>query len=275
MPVRPARSTNGRSPAASTISTASWMASPIGIIRNWCRTTLLSNRQTGLVITYRSIWWIMRSPTFRTSPRRHRTSRSYCTLHSEPRMRRTRFHSLTSINYVPVFEKGWDQTRLDRLARQKQLGIAPADTELTPRNPGVKPWNDLPNDEKRLYVRYQAAFAGFLEHTDEQIGRLTDYLRATGKLDNTVLVLISDNGANPEGGLEGTTNALSEYLNVPTTFKHDLAEIDKIGTDRSFSNYPRGWAMAGNTPFRLYKEFVDAGGVNDPLIIHWPKGINT
>ncbi len=175
--------------------------------------------------------------------------------------------------YVPVFEKGWDQTRIDRLARQKALGIAPKETDLTPRNPGIKSWTSLTPDEKKLYVRYQAAFAGFLEHTDEQIGRLTEYLRASGQLDNTVLVLISDNGANPEGGFEGTTNALSGYLNVPTTFEHDLGQIDKIGTDRSFNNYPRGWAMAGNTPFRLYKEFVDAGGVNDPLIVHWPKGI--
>ncbi len=175
--------------------------------------------------------------------------------------------------YVPVFEKGWDQTRVDRLARQKQLGIAPRDTELTPRNPGIKAWGTLSADEKKLYVRYQAAFAGFLEHTDEQVGRFVDYLRSSGKLDNTVLVLISDNGANPEGGFEGTTNALSGYLSVPTTFQHDFADIDKIGTDRSFTNYPRGWAMAGNTPFRLYKEYVDAGGVNDPLIIHWPKGI--
>lgn len=176
--------------------------------------------------------------------------------------------------YVPVFEKGWDQTRIDRLARQKKLGIAPADTELTPRNPGIVAWDSLTPDQKRLYVRYQAAFAGFLEHTDEQVGRLIDYLRASNKLDNTLLVLISDNGANPEGGFEGTTNALSAYLNVPTTQKHDLAEIDRIGTDQSFSNYPRGWAMAGNTPFRLYKEYVDAGGVNDPLIVHWPKGIS-
>ncbi len=177
--------------------------------------------------------------------------------------------------YVPVFEKGWDQTRVDRLARQKELGIAPRDTELTPRNPGIVAWDSLTADQKRLYLRYQAAYAGFLEHTDEQIGRLVEYLRVSGKLDNTLLVLISDNGANPEGGFEGTTNALSAYLNVPTTQQHDLAEIDKIGTDASFSNYPRGWAMAGNTPFRLYKEFVDAGGVNDPLIVHWPKGFQS
>ncbi|HKR83210.1 MAG TPA: arylsulfatase [Terriglobales bacterium] len=182
--------------------------------------------------------------------------------------------------YVPVFEKGWDQTREDRIARQKKLGIIPPNTELAPRNEGIKPWDSLSADEKRLFVRYQAAYAGFLEHADEQIGRLVDFLRDAGQLDNTILVLISDNGANPEGGFEGWTNyvygygSLSGVIPAKSTFADDLKHINDIGTDRSTTNYPRGWAMAGNTPFKLYKEYVHAGGVNDPLIIHWPKGIS-
>jgi arylsulfatase A-like enzyme len=181
--------------------------------------------------------------------------------------------------YVPVFEKGWDKTRQDRIARQKQLGVIPANTQLAPRNEGVKPWDSLSADEKRLFVRYQAAYAGFLEHADEQIGRLVDFLQDSGQLDNTMLVLISDNGANYEGGFEGWTNyvygytALSGFIPVKSTVPQGLEEIDEIGTDRNTTNYPRGWAMAGNTPFKLYKEFVHGGGVNDPLIIHWPKGI--
>ena len=181
--------------------------------------------------------------------------------------------------YVPVFEKGWDKTRQDRIARQKQLGVIPANTQLAPRNEGVKPWDSLSADEKRLFVRYQAAYAGFLEHADEQIGRLVDFLQDSGQLDNTLLVLISDNGANYEGGFEGWTNyvygytALSGFIPVKSTVPQGLEEIDEIGTDRNTTNYPRGWAMAGNTPFKLYKEFVHGGGVNDPLIIHWPKGI--
>jgi arylsulfatase A-like enzyme len=181
--------------------------------------------------------------------------------------------------YVPVFEKGWDRTREDRIARQKELGVVPANTDLAPRNEGIKPWDDLSADEKRLFVRYQAAYAGFLEHADEQIGRLTDFLRDSGQLDNTLLVLISDNGANPEGGFEGWTNYVYGYAQLSGTIPpkssiaDDLKHIDDIGTDRSTTNYPRGWAMAGNTPFKLYKEFVHAGGINDPLIIHWPKGI--
>jgi arylsulfatase len=181
--------------------------------------------------------------------------------------------------YVPVFEKGWDKTRQDRIARQKQLGVIPANTQLAPRNEGVKPWDSLSADEKRLFVRYQAAYAGFLEHADEQIGRLVDFLQDSGQLDNTLLVLISDNGANYEGGFEGWTNyvygytALSGFIPVKSTVPQGLEEIDEIGTDRNTTNYPRGWAMAGNTPFKLYKEFVHGGGVNDPLIIHWPKGL--
>ena len=182
--------------------------------------------------------------------------------------------------YEPVFEKGWDKTREDRIARQKQLGIIPPNTELAPRNEGVKPWDSLSADEKRLFLRYQAAYAGFLEHADEQIGRLVNFLQDAGQLDNTILVLISDNGANPEGGFEGWTNyvygygSLSGMIPAKSTFADDLKHIDDIGTDRSTTNYPRGWAMAGNTPFKLYKEYVHAGGVNDPLIIHWPKGIS-
>ena len=181
--------------------------------------------------------------------------------------------------YVPVFEKGWDKTREDRIARQKQLGVIPANTQLAPRNEGVKPWDSLSADEKRLFVRYQAAYAGFLEHADEQIGRLVDFLQGAGQLDNTLLVLISDNGANYEGGFEGWTNyvygysALSGLFPGRSTVPQGLKEFDDIGTDRNTTNYPRGWAMAGNTPFKLYKEFVHGGGVNDPLIIHWPKGI--
>jgi arylsulfatase A-like enzyme len=181
--------------------------------------------------------------------------------------------------YEPVFEKGWDKTREERIAREKQLGIIPANTELAPRNEGIKPWDTLSADEKRLFVRYQAAYAGFLEHADEQIGKLVNFLQDSGQLDNTILVLISDNGANPEGGFEGWTNYVSGYgslfsiLPVSQTLDQSLKQIDDIGTDRNTTNYPRGWAMAGNTPFKLYKEFVHGGGVNDPLIIHWPKGI--
>jgi arylsulfatase A-like enzyme len=176
--------------------------------------------------------------------------------------------------YVPVFEKGWDKTREDRLAKQKQLGITPANAALNAPNPGIKAWSSLSNDEKRLYVRFQAAFAGFLDHTDVQIGRLIQHLKDSGQLENTIVVVISDNGASQEGDFEGFTNIVAGYNRISVPLENKLKVIDDIGTERSESNYPLGWAQAGNTPFQYYKQTVHGGGTNDPLIVSWPKGIS-
>ena len=175
--------------------------------------------------------------------------------------------------YVPVFEKGWDLTRSERLARQKAMGIVPADTLLPERNAGVKAWDSLSDDERRLAVKLQAAFAGMLEHADLQIGRLLDYLSQAGKLDNTVIALISDNGASQEGSPFGTVNALRYFNGVRDTLAENLAHIDEIGQAHLNNNYPLGWAMAGNTPLKRYKQNTHGGGVRDPLILHYPKRI--
>jgi arylsulfatase A-like enzyme len=105
------------------------------------------------------------------------------------------------------------------------------------------------------------------------VGRLTSFLANIDRLDNTIIVVISDNGASQEGGLEGTLNEFSSLSQIPENLAANLQRIDDIGTDKSFTNYPLGWAMAGNTPFPYYKQTVHGGGTNDPLIIHWPKGI--
>ena len=175
--------------------------------------------------------------------------------------------------YVPVFEKGWDLTRSERLARQKAMGIVPADTLLPERNAGVKAWDSLSDDERRLAVKLQAAFAGMLEHADLQIGRLLDYLAQAGKLDNTVIALISDNGASQEGSPFGTVNALRYFNGVRDTLAENLAHIDEIGQAHLNNNYPLGWAMAGNTPLKRYKQNTHGGGVRDPLILHYPRRI--
>ena len=175
--------------------------------------------------------------------------------------------------YVPVFEKGWDATREERLARQKAMGIVPPQTELPPRNQNVRAWADLSDDEKRLAVRLQAAFAGMLEHADAQIGRLLAYLTNTGLLENTVIALISDNGASQEGSPFGTVNALRYFNGVRDTLDQNLAHIDEIGEGHLNNNYPLGWAMAGNTPLKRYKQNTHGGGIRDPLIVHWPKSI--
>jgi arylsulfatase A-like enzyme len=175
--------------------------------------------------------------------------------------------------YIPIFEKGWDKTREDRLARQKELGVVPSTTELTQPNEGIKPWKSLGADEKQLFVRLQAAYAGFLEHADEHLGRLFDYLERIGRSENTLIVLLSDNGASQEGGLDGTLDALGYFARLDVPLAEKLKQIDDIGTNRSFTNYPLGWAQAGNTPFKRYKQELHGGGSNDPLIISWPGRI--
>jgi arylsulfatase len=176
--------------------------------------------------------------------------------------------------YLPVFEKGWDATRADRLARQKKLGLVPAHTELPERSPGVKPWDSLGADQKKLAVKLQAAFAGMLEHADEQVGRLVAFLKQLGKLENTMIVLISDNGASQEGSPLGTVNTNRYFNGVRDTLEENLPHIDQIGQGHLSTNYPLGWAMAGNTPLKRYKQTTHGGGVRDPLIVHYPKGIS-
>lgn len=175
--------------------------------------------------------------------------------------------------YRGKFDAGWDVVREQWYERQKQLGIIPPDTELAPRNPGVKPWSDLSADERTLALRLQEAFAGFLDHTDEQIGRLIDYLAGNGELNNTLFVLMSDNGASQEGGPLGMVDYSRFFNGRPETISESMARIGDIGTPNGFNNYPWGWAQVGNTPGKRYKQNTHGGGIRDPLIVHWPKGI--
>lgn len=153
----------------------------------------------------------------------------------------------------------------------------PENTVLNPRNEFVKPWNELTDDEKKVYARYMEVYAGFLEHADAQIGKVVDYLKEIGEFENTVIVLLSDNGASAEGGKNGrvnqekSLNLLEETNNVELTLKH----LEELGSS-AYSNphYPVGWANAGNTPFQWYKSWVHSGGVKDPLIVSYPKGIH-
>lgn len=175
--------------------------------------------------------------------------------------------------YAGVYEKGWDQLREERFERQKAMGLVPANTTLPPPNPGVSRWNDLDDDQCKVAVRLQQAYAGFLEYTDAQIGRLVAFLRHTGQLDNTLIVLISDNGAATEGSPNGTTNIMRWFNQIPDSTERNMADLDKIGGPHSYSNYPWGWAQASNTPLRLYKSYTHGGGVRDPMIVSWPAKI--
>ncbi len=175
--------------------------------------------------------------------------------------------------YRGRYDEGWDVVRQRWFERQLAMGIVPDGTTLAPRNPGVEPWDELSDAKRALYTRMQEAFAGFLDHTDDQIGRLIDYLDETDLLDDTLVLLVSDNGASQEGGKHGTLNELAFFNRIPMPVDTMLDRVDEIGGPNVYNNYPWGWAQVGNTPLRFYKQNTYEGGIRDPLIVHWPNGI--
>ena len=176
--------------------------------------------------------------------------------------------------YRGKFDDGWDAYREKVFARQKELGIVSEQAVLSGHDPDVQQWDELSEDERRVYARMMEVFAGFFEHTDHQIGRLLDYLDSSGQLDNTLIMVISDNGASAEGGPHGSVNENKFFNNVPDDFEQNLAAIDELGGPEYFNHYPWGWTFAGNTPFRRWKRETYRGGVADGFIVHWPAGIS-
>jgi arylsulfatase A-like enzyme len=175
--------------------------------------------------------------------------------------------------YRGRFDGGWDEARARWFARQQELGLLPPDTALAPRNPGVEAWDDLPETHRLLAARLQEAFAGFLDHTDAQVGRLLATLERLEVLDDTVVVLLADNGASQEGGPFGVLHEMKFFNFILETPDEAVAHIDRIGGPESHANYPWGWAQAGNTPFRWYKQNTHEGGVHVPLIVRWPREV--
>ncbi len=175
--------------------------------------------------------------------------------------------------YAGVFDDGWDAYRDRTFARQKELGIVPADCELSRHDPDVPDWGSLTPDQRRLYAREMEVFAGFLSHTDHHIGRLIEFLRSIEELDNTLIMVVSDNGASAEGGVTGTTNEAQFFNNCPEPVEDSLKVIDELGGPKHFNHYPWGWTFAGNTPLRRWKRETYRGGSSDPFIVHWPAKI--
>ena len=175
--------------------------------------------------------------------------------------------------YRGVFDDGWDAERRRVLDRQKQLRLMPESAGLPERNWGVADWDTLSDDQKRLYTRMQEVYAGFITHTDRQIGRVVEFLRRIGRLDDTMIVFLSDNGASLEGQEHGIINEYAMYNALFPEFSELLEHIDRIGGPGYMNHYPRGWSMAGNTPFREWKRSVWQGGIADPFIIRWPDRI--
>jgi arylsulfatase len=175
--------------------------------------------------------------------------------------------------YRGAFDEGWDVFRDRWFARQKELGLLPEDTKLAPRNPGVEPWDTLSENQQRLACRLQEAYAAFLDHTDVQIGRLLASIEKLGLDDNTMIVLLADNGASQEGGPFGVLHEMKFFNMMIEMPDEAIHRLDEIGGPHSHSNYPWGWSQVGNTPFKFYKQNTHEGGIHVPLIIKWPKGV--
>ncbi|HEY9478197.1 MAG TPA: arylsulfatase, partial [Microbacteriaceae bacterium] len=193
--------------------------------------------------------------------------------------------------YKGRFDVGYEAIREETLARQKEMGIVPADTELPPINPigtpetrtgpdgmpfpaldVTRPWASLTDDEKALFARMAEVYAGFLGHVDSEIGRLLGFLEEFGWRDNTLVVVVSDNGASGEGGPNGSVNEMKFANGIPDTMEANLPLLDQLGSPTTYNHYPNGWAMAFNTPFKMWKRYEFNGGTSDPCIISWPAG---
>lgn len=175
--------------------------------------------------------------------------------------------------YRGRFDEGWDAWRHATLERQVQLGIVPAGTELPTDEGHVPDWDSLPADHRRLYARMMEVYAGFLTHADAQIGRVLAALDELDELQNTVVVLVSDNGASGEAGPHGSVSEFRFAQGRDEDLELNLRLIDQLGGHRTYNHYPWGWAEAGNTPVRRFKRCTFEGGVRDPCIISWPAGL--
>lgn len=175
-------------------------------------------------------------------------------------------------NYRGRFDEGWESLRAAVFERQLRSGIVPPETVLTERPPWIAEWATLSGDERRLYSRMMEVYAGFLTHTDAQIGRILRFLDNLGAAEDTIVLLISDNGASSDGGPHGFTDVAGIFQENDTAAM--LEDLDEIGGRRLFNHYAWGWAWAGNTPFRLWKHYSWLGGIRVPLIVRWPAGIS-
>jgi len=177
--------------------------------------------------------------------------------------------------YKGQFSGGWDKLREETFARQKKLGVIPADAKLTPRPKEIPAWADMSATQKRLFERQMETFAGFAEHTDHEVGRLVARLEAIGALENTVfLYIVGDNGASAEGGPEGALNETMALNGIVDKAENMVKHIDAWGDPTTFPHFAIGWAWAGNTPFQWTKQVASHfGGTRNGMVLHWPKGI--
>ena len=173
--------------------------------------------------------------------------------------------------YRGRYDDGWEAWRARAFARQMEMNIVPAGTTPGERPAWIPEWSGLPAEQRRLYARMMEVFAGFLAHTDAQIGRVLDLVERLGHRDDTLVLVLSDNGASAEGGPIGSFNEHRFVHDKVDALDDTLARLDDLGGFRAYNHYAWGWAWAGNTPLRLWKRYTWLGGVRTPLIVRWPR----
>ena len=229
----------------------------------------------------------MRWPTAPSSgctayARRTPTSRSSPTSRPAAATPRTTSRSEWADKYKGKFDQGWDKLREETFARQKELGVIPADAELTPRDAAFPAWDDVPDKLKAFYARQMEVYAGFSENADYNVGRVIDAIDELGELDNTLILWIwGDNGASMEGTITGSFNELTMQNGIPLTDEMQLqlseryGGLDQWGAAIMDPHYGAAWAWAGNTPFQWGKQVGShLGGTRNPLVVHWPERIH-
>ena len=236
-----------------------------------------SRRPRKRVITSPKTWLTRRLVGCASRKRSCPTSRSSCT---SPPVRRHAPHQVPKEwidKYKGQFDQGWDKLREETFARQKKLGVIPADAELTSRPAEIPAFDDMPEALKPILRREMEVYAGFLEHTDHHVGRLFDALADLKILGDTLIYYIfGDNGASAEGTLNGSFNEASMLngLSAVETPAFLMSKIDEFGGPKAFNHYAVGWAHAMNTPYQWTKQVASHfGGTRNPAIVHWPNGI--
>ena len=183
--------------------------------------------------------------------------------------------SVDLARYKGRYAQGWDDLRASRFGRQQAMKLIEPNAQLAPRNPGVPAWNDLTSSQQSLFERYMECYAALVDNVDQNVGKLLEFLKQSGQLDNTLIMITSDNGANSIGGPEGVANLNDRRQGLPEdpALVMQMLQKDQIGSELSYAAYPTGWTQVSNTPYRYYKRTPMAGGIRVPLIAHWPKGI--
>lgn len=177
--------------------------------------------------------------------------------------------------YRGRYDEGWDAMRARRFARQKEMGLIPENAVLPENDERIQPWQSLDSDQKKAYARLQETYAGFLNQTDVELGRLFNELKTLGELENTLIIVMSDNGGSQEGNVNGCVNHSAYYAGQSESVSDIVARLDDIGGPDSGPNYPLGWSQVSNTPFPYFKQDTYGGGINVPFIVHWPAKLKT